>query len=48
MNGMFFFILKMNFDEDEQIFVDIVMENMNLVNMYYFVSELFYVIFEKR
>lgn len=37
----FFFILKMNFDEDEQIFVEIVMENMNLVNMYYFVSELF-------
>lgn len=37
----FFFILKMNFDEDEQIFVEIVLENMNLVNMYYFVSELF-------
>lgn len=31
----------MNFDEDEQIFVEIGMENMILVNMYYFVSELF-------
>lgn len=35
----FFFILKMNSDEDEQTFAETVMENMNLANMYYPVSE---------
>lgn len=34
-----FFILKMNSDEDEQTFAETVMENMNLANMYYPVSE---------
>lgn len=48
MNGTFFFILKMNSDEDEQTFADTVMENMNLANMYYPVSESPYVILEKR
>ena len=34
-----FFILKMNSNEDEQNFAETVMENMNLANMYYPVSE---------
>lgn len=32
--NVFFFILKMNSDEDEQTFAETVMENMNLANMY--------------
>lgn len=34
-----FFYLKMNSDEDEQTFAETVMENMNLANIYYPVSE---------
>lgn len=34
-----FFYLKMNSDEDEQTFAETVMENMNLANIYYPVSD---------
>lgn len=43
-----FFYFKDESDEDEQTFAETVMENMNLANMYYPVSESPYVILEKR